>query len=214
MSPRRPNSACEPSGSPGTSSTEPPSATSDDHLPTAKHFQQELEGITGTGEIEEALTFCRALFEREEQRAASFESKATTLMGFGALTAAFVAGFAALLLDEATAPCMSIVKVLAPFYFLLVLSFFFAILCALWALRPQIITVPAPEDILKLAHSNVGLTVVRRERAGEFYKSYLANRETTNKKGFWVRWAQISVFFGMVLLVIIAAVLSIHLIFS
>ncbi|TKJ28286.1 MAG: hypothetical protein CEE40_11780 [Chloroflexi bacterium B3_Chlor] len=212
MSRRSPNSACAASNSARTPSAEPTSGESDDVLPTTEHFKQELERITGNAEIEEALTFCRDLFEREEQRAASLESKATTLMGFGALTAAFVSGFAGLLLDEATAPCMSVVKVLALVYILLVSSFASAIFCGLQALLPQMITVPAPGDILELAQSNVGLTVVRRERAGEFYKSYLANRETTNKKGSWVKLAQVSVVFGMVCLLLVAIVLSVHLI--
>jgi hypothetical protein len=214
MSRRGPNWPSEAGGSASKSPTKPTSAAIDDILPTAEHFKQELERITDNDAIQEALAFCKDLFEREEQRAAAFESKATTLMGFGVLAAAFGYGFAALLLDEATAPCTSVVQVLAPAYGMLVLSFFAAIVCALVALWPQEIMAPSPEDILKLAQQNHDLVGVRRERAGEFYKSYLANRRTTNRKGSWVMGAEISVFFGMVFLSIIACVLAVHLILS
>lgn len=209
-----PNSACEASGSSSTLSPQPPSATSEDVLPTAEHFKEQLATISDGREIREALTFCRKIFEREEQRAASFESKATTLIAFGALAAAFVSGFAALLLDEATAPCVCVVKVLAALYALLVLSFFCGIVFAAIALWPQKIMSPRPGDILKLAESNDTLALVRRERAGDFYESYLANRQITNKKGFWVMAAQLSVALGMAFLLLIAVVLACHLILS
>ena len=209
MSRRRHNLESDGSGCPDRSSTEPTSGATDEVLPTAEHFEQELEKIRDSGEIQEALAFCKHLFEREEKRAAKFESKATTLMAFGALTAAFVSGFAALLLDEATAPCPFVVRALALAYALLVASFASAIYCGLKALVPRYITIPAPGDILKLAETSVDL--VRRKRAAEFYRSYLANRRTTNRKGSWVMGAQISVACGMAFLLIIALVLTGHL---
>ena len=214
MSSGMPNSTDEASGSASRSSTEPTSGASDYRLPSADEFKKGLENISDGREIRELLAFCRDIYEREEQRAASFESKATTLMAFGALAAAFVSGFAALLLDEATAPCTFVVKPLASVYALLVLSFASAIFCGLQALLPHMIAAPDPRDILKLEQSNAELKLVRRERAGDFYESYLANRETTNKKGSWVKRAQVSVVFGMVCLVLIAFILTGHLILS
>lgn len=214
MSRARPNSSRDASGCRSTSSTQLTGDASDHDLPSPDEFKRRLSRITGGREIRETLAFCRDIYEREAEREASFESKATTLMGFGALAAAFVSGFAALLLDEATAPCTRVVRLLALAYALLVSSFFASIFCALKALRPHEIAAPHPEDILKLARKNPDLAKVRRTRAGDFYESYFRNREKTNRKAEWVKWAQLSVFLGMLLLVIIAAVLSIHLIFS
>lgn len=212
MSRARPDSPRDSSGCRSTSSTQLTGGASDHDLPTPDEFKRRLSRITGAREIRETLAFCRDIYEREAEREASFESKATTLMGFGALAAAFVSGFAALLLDEATAPCTRVVRLLAFAYALLVSSLFASIFCALRALWPHEIAAPDPEDILKLARKNPDLAKVRRTRAGDFYESYFKNREETNRKAEWVKRAQISVVVGMGCLFLIGIVLSVHLI--
>lgn len=214
MSSGLPKSTSEATESTSKSSTRLTGAASERDLPTPDDFQLRLGGIVHGREIRETLAFCRDIYEREADREASFESKATTLMGFDALAAAFVSGFAALLLDEATAPCRSVVQVLAFAYALLVSSFSVSIFCALKALWPHEIAAPHPEDILNLAGDEPDLATVRRTRAGDFYESYFRNHDKTNRKAEWVKRAQLCMLCGMVLLMVIAAVLSTHLVFS
>jgi hypothetical protein len=217
MSHKRPNSPGDSSNRRSTSSTGPITGTSNHDLPTPDEFKCGLGSISGAREIREALAFSRALYEREEQRAASFQSKATTLVGFGALAATFASGFASVMLDKATAPCSFLVKLLAVFYALLVLSFAFAIFFALAALWPQTIQYPSPRDILDLGGSdeaNDKLREVRRGQAGDFYQSYYVGRKATNNMATWVMAAESSVAFGMVCLVTIASGLALQLLLT
>ncbi len=214
MSSEMPNSTCEGNSSATTSSIERANSGDEYGLPSADQFKRRLNNIKGGREIREVLAFCTYIYEREERREASFESKATTLMGFGALAAAFVSGFAALLLDEATALWPCVVRGLAVAYGLLVLSFLAAIVSALVALWPHEIMAPSPEDILNLDQREGDLTGIRRERAGAFYESYLANRRATNRRASWVMVAQISVASGMVFLLLIALLLAGYLILA
>ena len=72
-------------------------------LPAVEEVSSAL-ALEDDDKVEEALDFCRWLFEREEERTRVLESKAITMTGFAGVTAALVLGFAALLVDQSDIP--------------------------------------------------------------------------------------------------------------
>ena len=50
--------------------------------------------------IDEAINVASQLSEKEEERRSTFESKATTLVGFAGLSATIVVGFGSVLVDR------------------------------------------------------------------------------------------------------------------
>lgn len=160
-------------------------------LPSAYEEIQAGLAMEDSGKIREALDFCKGLFEREEERTRTLESKAITLTGFTGLTTAFVSGFAALLLDAEKIPCRPILVVLVVLYVLLVYSFIRTILCALRVVRvgdPYRFTSPAPRDIFRLKTDEIDN--IRRERAVDFFHSYVKNHAINNDKAGYLMSAQ------------------------
>jgi len=159
-------------------------------LPTSEEIRAGL-AIEDTEKIGEALDFCKELFEGEEERTKTLESKAITLTGFTGLTTAFVSGFAALLLDAEKIPCRPALTVLVVLYVLLVYSFVRTILCALRVVRvgaPYWFASPEPRDILRLKTDD--LDQIRRERAVDFFHSYVRNYAINDDKAGYLISAQ------------------------
>jgi len=103
-------------------------------LPSPEQIKDGL-AVDDTKKVRETLDFCKWLFEREEERTRTLESKAVTLTGFTGLTTAFVSGFAALLLDAEKIPCKPAMAAFVLLYVLVVMSFTRTILCALRVVR-------------------------------------------------------------------------------
>jgi len=159
-------------------------------LPSYEEIQAGLE-MEDSEKVREALDFCKGLFEREEERTRTLESKAITLTGFTGLTTAFVSGFAALLLDAEKIPCEPVLAVLVAFYVLVVYSFVRTILCALRVVRvgaPYWFASPEPRDILRLKTDE--LDEIRRERAVDFFHSYVRNHAINDDKAGYLISAQ------------------------
>lgn len=160
-------------------------------LPSSHEEIRAELALEETDKIEEALDFCQGLFEREEERTKTLESKAMTLTGFAGLTTAFVSGFAALLLGAEEIACKPVLAVLLVLYVLLVYSFVRTILCALRVVRvgdPYIFTSPAPWDIFRLKTDD--MDDIHRERAVEFFYSYVKNHAINDDKAGYLRSSQ------------------------
>lgn len=159
--------------------------------------------------VEEALHFCRWLFEREEERTRILESKAITLTGFAGVTTALVSGFAALLLDQSNKPCVVALAALLILYVFLAYSFVRTILCALMVVRVgrrYTFKYPASKDILGIKSQTV--QQIRQQRAVDFFDSYANNRAINRDKAGYLISAQKAFAVAALLLLVIAVVIA------
>lgn len=162
--------------------------------------------VDDADKTKEALDFCQWLFDRQEERTKTLESKASTLMGFAGITTAFVSGFAALLLDAKNIPC-TLLGLLVVVYLLLVYSFVRTILCAL-----VVVTVgpryrfkyPASRDILGLKDNSV--PKLHGQRAVDFFDSYANNRAINDDKAGYLISAQRSFAIATLLVFVVTIV--------
>ena len=140
---------------------------------------------------QEALDFCRWLFEREEDRTKILESKATTLTGFAGVTAALVLGVAALLLDPPKLASTYASVALLVLYLILVYCFVRTILCALMVIfvGPRYrFKYPASQDILAIRYKTIAQ--IHAQRAVDFFDSYVNNRAINEDKAGYLISAQ------------------------
>jgi len=177
-------------------------------LPSEEQIKDGL-AVDDTNKVRETLDFCKWLFEREEERTRTLESKAVTLTGFTGLTTAFVSGFAALLLDAEKIPCRPAMAVFVLLYVLVVSSFARAILCALRVVRvgdPYSFAHPNPWDISKLKTDEADR--VRMERARDFFISYTKNHAINDDKAGYLISAQRGFAMATLFLFIMAVVFA------
>jgi hypothetical protein len=141
--------------------------------------------------VDEALDFCRWLWELEEERTRILETKAITLTGFAGVTAAVVLGIAALLLDASKLGSIYASGALLILYVVLVYCFVRTVLCAL-----MVVTVggryrfhhPASADILAIRSKTV--LQIQAQRAVDYFDSYLKNRAINEDKAGYLISAQ------------------------
>lgn len=160
-------------------------------LPESREEIAAALALKDSRKIDEALTYCKDLFDREEERTRTLESKAITLTSFAGLTAAFVSGFAGLLLDSEKIPCWPARAVLLLPYIAIVCAFARTILCALRVVKvgdPYRFAAPAPTDILNLSIDTP--QGVRLERAVDFFYAYRTNLVINNNKASYLMSAQ------------------------
>jgi hypothetical protein len=175
-------------------------------LPDPEEMRAGLD-MDDSDKTREALAFCKELFEREEKRTETLESKSITLMGFAGLTAALVSASAALLLDTDKIQCEPLLAILSLLYVFLVYSFVRSILCALMVVRvgdPYWFASPAAQDILDLRLQDVDH--VRMQWALDYLHSYVKNHTINNDKAGYLISAQRGFAVAMLLLFAIAIV--------
>lgn len=159
--------------------------------------------------VEEALNFCKWLFDREDETTKTLESKATTLTGFAGVTVALVLGFATLLLDPNNLPSPYLLGPMLILYILLVYCFVRTILCALIVNsvgRRYTFEYPSSSEILSLSSQTP--KQLRRQRAVDFFKSYMKNRTINVDKAGYLISAQRAFAIGSLVLFVITVLMA------
>jgi hypothetical protein len=178
-------------------------------LPTVDEVSATFLPLEDDDKVEEALAFCKWLFDREDETTKTLESKATTLTGFAGVTVALVLGFATLLLDPNNLPGAHMLGAMLILYVLLVYCFVRTILCALIVNsvgRRYTFRYPSSRDILSL--SSNARKQIRRQRAVDFFDSYMNNRAINRDKAGYLISAQRAFAIGSMVLFLISVLMA------
>jgi hypothetical protein len=182
-------------------------------FPPMTEVKAKLGSLEGD-KLGDALTFCEQQLKREDDRSDKIESKAFTLIGITGIAAAFITGFASLLLDHSKITSGLVLVAAAAVYVAVVLSLVFTIFLAV-----KVVTIgeyrfsyPRANDILALADSS--LEEVKRQRAIALFDSFTQNNRAINRKGTYLGGAQLWFRNSMVLLVALTLLLALFAPFS
>lgn len=178
-------------------------------LPSTDEVSSAFLPLEDDDKVEEALDFCKWLFDREEETTKTLESKATTLTGFAGVTVALVLGFATLLLDPSNLPSAYVLVPMLILYVLLVYCFVRTILCALIVNSVggrYTFRYPCSRDILSLSSNSP--KQLRRQRAVDFFDSYVNNRAINRDKAGYLISAQRAFAIGSLVLFVIAVLMA------
>jgi len=178
-------------------------------LPSVDEVSSAFLPLEDDDKVEEALDFCKWLFDREDETTKTLESKATTLTGFAGVTVALVLGFATLLLDPNNLPGPYLLGPMLILYVLLVYCFVRTILCALIVNsvgRRYTFKYPSSRDILSLRSDT--RKQIRRQRAVDFFDSYVNNRAINRDKAGYLISAQRAFAIGSLVLFVIAVLMA------
>ena len=151
-------------------------------LGTLGEIRDKLSTLKSLTDVEEVLYYCKGLFEREKERQDLFESKASILAGFsGTSTAAILALMAILLDSEQFSQTPKPVQIAS--MALSAATIVCLVASVLWSLRAISLRSyhqPDPKKIFELA--NEKLVDVKRERASQYFSSYIKNQFANNRK--------------------------------
>ena len=178
-------------------------------LPSTEEVSSVFLALEDDNKVEEALDFCKWLFDREEKRTKTLESKAATLTGFAGVADALVIGLATLLLDPDNVPSGYVSGAMLILYVFLVYCFVRTILCALIAVgvgRRYPFRYPSCRDILALSSDSP--KQIRRHRAVDFFQSYSTNRAINDDKAGYLISAQRAFAIGSLVLFLIAVLMA------
>ena len=178
-------------------------------LPSLDEVSSAFLPLEADDKVEEALDFCKWLFDREEETTKTLQSKATTLTGFAGVTVALVLGFATLLLDPSNLPSACMLGPMLVLYVLLVYCFVRTILCALIvnSVGPRYaFKHPSSRDILCLSSDSP--MQIRRQRAVDFLDAYANNRAINRDKAGYLISAQRAFAIGSLVLFVIAVLIA------
>ena len=177
-------------------------------LPSLDEVSSAFLPLEDDDKVEEALDFCKWLFDREEETTKTLQSKATTLTGFAGVTVALVLGFATFLLGPNNLPSAYVLGPMLILYVLIVYCFVRTILCALIVNSVGRYTFkrPSSRDILSLSSHTP--TQIRRQRAVDFFDSYANNRAINRDKAGYLISAQRAFAIGSLMLFVIAVLMA------
>jgi hypothetical protein len=179
------------------------------HPVTLREAREGFRDLEGE-KLDDALEYCDALLEREDDRSDKIESKAFTLIGITGIATAFITGFAGLLLDREKLALAPILILAAALYILVVLALMFTIYLAVKVVTvgDYVFTYPSANDILEL--SKASLQYVKRERAASLFYSFTQNQQVVNRKATYLGGAQLWFRNSVVLLLVLTILLALY----
>ena len=173
-------------------------------------IEKKFGKIKSDEKLDDAVTYCNNLLEREEKRLQTIETKAFALLGITGIATGFIIGFAGLLLDATKVNSLPINIYGGVIYFFVVISFIFTIFLSMKVVTvgEYKFTYPSPREILRLADES--LLVIKRDRAISTFYSYLKNQEVINQKATYLGGAQLWFRNSIILLLILSLGLAIY----
>ncbi|WP_449245605.1 hypothetical protein [Desulfobacca acetoxidans] len=140
--------------------------------------------------IEEALSYCKQLYDDEEDRRKTIEAKATSLIATTSITAAFSIGFISIIIKDTDNLNFILLLISLLFFIFITILLIWSNICAIRAvyIKEYRITQPNPSDIFNLKDKTIAC--IKNERAIDYYYSFLMNEVLNNKKADWTIKAQ------------------------
>lgn len=171
--------------------------------------REKFNGMNEDDKLDYAIEYSETLFNREENRRETIETKASTLLGVTGLATTFVTGVVGIYPDKIFTMPTGILFAITFLYILIVFSLIMTILLAYHTIivGRYLFTYPSIDDLLKLPAAT--LVEVKRERLSSIYYSYEKNTENINLKASYVIGSQLWFRNSMVLLLLLALVLAI-----
>lgn len=159
-------------------------------FPSLSEVQQAVS-ILETDKLDDTFNYCDGILRREESRLDKIESKAFTLIGVTGIAAAFITGFASLLLDRAKFPASPLLVLAAIFYVVVIFSLIFTVFLALKvvAIGAYRLSYPGIAELTKLPGQ--ALIDAKRNRIVSLYYSITTNTSVINSKGTFLGAAQL-----------------------
>lgn len=132
--------------------------------------------------IDELLSYCKTVFEREEKRTVSLENKVIVLAGFSGSSIAAVLTLFVLFVDSErfAAASREVQTLYIAGAFLALSALLIVIFLCVHALGMRAFHHPRPTRIFDLAFRSV--LAVKKKRATEYFYAYLANQTINNRK--------------------------------
>ncbi len=160
--------------------------------------------------LDDALECCANLLKREEERSATIESKAFTLMGITGIAAGFITGFAGLLLDREKIYLAPILIIASIIYVVVVISLIVTVLLAMRviAVGDYRYSYPSANNIFQLSSSS--LRHVRYERVISSFYAFANNSHIANRKATFLSGSQKWFRNSIVSLLALTLVLAVH----
>lgn len=191
----------------------------DEPAPISEDFPADFKFIldrlafNDEAKVEEALSFCKDIFERENSRGEAIENKATILAGFSGTAAAAIIAILALFFQSSEGLSKGPVIYLSlVFLFLIILTLVISIKFSLRVIAIRAYRHPDPNTIFKL--SNKSVEEVKKRRAASYFESYAHNQYTNSRKVDAFRCARSYFGLAMCLTILVMLLLCIYIAFG
>jgi hypothetical protein len=175
-------------------------------LPSSSEVRSRFSGMRGR-RLDDALTYCAGLLEREDSRAETIESKAASLIGITGVATGLITGIGGLLLDP-TKIGSWLFWPATIIYMLIIVSLMWTIYLSVRVVKvgDYSFTYPSAPDIFNQAGDS--LLKVKRERVASLYFSFSRNSLVVNRKATFLIGAQKWFRNAVVLLLLVALILA------
>jgi len=162
--------------------------------------------------VDEIVVYYEKLFENDDKRASTIESKAFSLMGITGIASSFIIGFAQFLLTNNSFPSIIRIVVMV-LYSLIGGSLLITLLLARKAIVIGKYNFMAPDPLDRLELKKTNRNDIYRQYAADLLRSYENNLALINDKATYVRGAQDWFRNAILLLFILSMVFTIYLLF-